>query len=542
MNNKVGIEAMYIKQPIVEYQDNPLIEALPDIKSKADVIDIIASYPPYDDDEKNLEAHIKVHVIQRIFKYFQPLPIHLDLESRISRMIRQGYINRNPLSVDYKIALNNGYRDIKKGYMDNNNELFTTTALGFSLIGVSGMGKTTALNRILNTIPQVIKHNDYRGIPLCTTQLSWLKIDCPFDGSLKALCLEFFLKIDNILGTNYFKKYNTARLSANAMLPLMCQIAKVSNLGIIIVDEIQHLSSAKSGGAEKMLNYFVTLINTIGVPVVLVGTPKALEILQSEFRQARRGSGQGDMIWDRLKKDDQFILLLEGLWDYQWTSNKAELSDEFVDVIYEESQGIIDIAIKVFVMAQVRAISIRKECISVSIIRSVAKENLKLVRPMLQSLATGNLKNINSYNDIMIVDVENFINVEKNKINLNSKIEEFRKVKDIAKENNKTDVKEKAFLKLLELGFSEKEIERYLDEVIETGEKDISKIVRVTIEFILGAVKDITKTKRIPKKALDKDDIRFIANKAKEDKRSIYIRLKDEGYITSLDEAIKGVN
>jgi NACalpha-BTF3-like transcription factor len=324
------------------------------------------------------------------------------------------------------------------------------------------------------------------------------------------------------------------------MLPLMCQIARVSNLGIIIVDEIQHLSSAKSGGAEKMLNYFVTLINTIGVPVVLVGTPKALDILQSEFRQARRGSGQGDMIWDRLKKDEQFILLLEGLWDYQWTSKKAKLTDEFVEVIYEESQGIIDITIKLFVMAQVRAISIGKECISVAIIRSVAKENLKLVRPMLKSLATGNLKNINSYNDIMLVDIENFINGEKKKINLNSKIDEFRKAKDLSKENNNIDIKEKAFLKLLELGFNEKEIKKYLDEVIETGEKDISKIVRLTIEFILGAVKEKTKPQNVSKKTLNEDDIRFVANKAKQDKESIYMKLKDKGYITSIHEAIKG--
>lgn len=535
----VGMDAIYIKQHIYEYQGNPLIEALPDIKSKEEVINSISLYPLFDEEERNLKAHLKLHVIQRIFKYFQPLPMHLDLESRISRMIRQGYINRNPLSVDYKIALNDGYRDIKNGYIANN-ELYTTTALSFSLIGVSGMGKTTALNRILNSIPQVIKHSEYKTTPMCTIQLTWLKIDCPFDGSLKALCLEFFLKIDNILETNYFKKYNTARLSANAMLPLMCQIARVSNLGIIIVDEIQHLSSAKSGGAEKMLNYFVTLINTIGVPVVLVGTPKALDILQSEFRQARRGSGQGDMIWDRLKKDEQFILLLEGLWDYQWTSKIAKLTDEYVDVIYEESQGIIDITIKLFVMAQVRAISIGKECISVSIIRSVAKENLKLVRPMLKSLATGNLKNINSYNDIMLVDIENFINGEKNKINLNSKIDEFRKAKDLSKENNKIDIKEKAFLKLLELGFNEKEIKKYLDEVIETEEKDVSKIVRVTIEFILGAVKEKTKPQKVSKKTLNEDDIRFIANKAKQDKESIYMKLKDKGYITSIQEAIKG--
>ncbi|WP_252225749.1 ATP-binding protein [Clostridium sp. ZBS2] len=545
MNNidVIGIDAVYKTQEISEYKGNPMVEALPNIKSKKEVIDDICVYPLYEEEERTLASHLKLHVIQRIFKYFQPLPMHLDLESRISRMIRQGYINRNPLTAEYKRALNNGYRDIKNGYITQN-ELFTTTASGFSLIGVSGMGKTTAINRILNSIPQVILHKEYKEVPLCITQLTWLKLDCSYDGSLKALCLEFFLRIDNILGTNYFKKYNTARLSANAMLPLMGQIAKISNLGILVIDEIQHLSTAKSGGAEKMLNYFVTLINTIGVPVVLVGTPKALEILQSEFRQARRGSGQGDMIWDRLKKDEQFTLLLEGLWDYQWTEEKIELTQEFIEAIYDESQGIIDIAIKLFVMAQVRAISSRKKAISVALIRQVAKENLRLVRPMLRALATGNLKNINSYNDIMIVDIDNFISTEKLKIDSNNKIDEFKKAKERVDEENKIDIREKAFIKLLESGFNEDEIEKYLDEVIKTGENNIGKIVRVTIEFILGKVNNtnLQKSKRKSKKPLDKDDIRFIAEEAKKDNISIYEKLKENNYIRSYEDILKGVN
>ncbi|MEX0083634.1 ATP-binding protein [Clostridium butyricum] len=542
-NEIIGIEAVYKNQEIAEYKGNPMIEALPNIKSKKEVIDDICVYPAYEDEERNLASHLKLHVIQRIFKYFQPLPMHLDLESRLSRMIRQGYIYRNPLTSQYKRALNNGYRDIKSGYITQN-ELFTTTASGFSLIGVSGMGKTTAINRILNSIPQVILHKEYNEIPICMTQLTWLKLDCPFDGSLKSLCLELFLKIDNILGTTYYKKYNTARLSANAMLALMGEIAKVSNLGMLIVDEVQHLSTAKSGGAEKMLNYFVTLINTIGVPVVLVGTPKALEILQSEFRQARRGSGQGDMIWDRLKKDEQFTLLLEGVWDYQWTEERVELKEEFVDVIYDESQGIIDIAIKLFVMAQVRAISSRKKAISVALIRQVAKENLRLVRPMLRALATGNLKNINSYNDIMIVDIDNFISTEKLKIDSNNKIDEFKKAKERVNEENKIDIREKAFIKLLESGFNEDEIEEYLDEVIKTGENDIGKIVRVTIELILGKVNSTKpeKSKRKSNKALNECDIRFIAEEAKKDNISIYEKLKQSNYIKSYEDIMKGVS
>ncbi|MDS0527609.1 ATP-binding protein [Clostridium sp. SHJSY1] len=534
------IKAKYKKQLIYEYKGNPLIEALPDIDDKVQVIDKISSYPVFDNEEKKLPAHIRLHIIQRIFKYFQPLPMHLDLESRISRMLRQGYINRNPLSSEYKMSLNHGYKDIENGVI-NNEELFVTTAAGFSLIGVSGMGKTTALNRILNTIPQVIAHDKYNGFPMSLTQLTWLKVDCPFDGSLKALCLNFLLSVDNVLGTNYFERYNTARLSANTLLPIMNQVARSLNLGMLIIDEIQHLSLAKSGGAEKMLNYFVTLINTIGVPVVLVGTPKALGILQSEFRQARRGSGQGDMVWDRLKNDEQWILLLEGLWDYQWTNEKTELTTELSNIIYEESQGIIDIAIKLFVMAQVRAVSLGKKCITAAIIRNVAKENLKLVRPMLKALSSGDLRNITSYNDIMVLDIDNFINAEKSKVELNSKIEDFKRAKEEIKSKAKVDIKEEVFIKLLELGFKEIEIKKYIDEVIALGEKDVGKIVRVIIEMIVGpSNKEANNPKRKANKIFEDDDVRKVAAPNKENKK-IYENLKKIGYIKNYKDIFQEV-
>ena len=55
-----------------------------------------------------------------------------------------------------------------------------STALSYSLIGCSGSGKSTTLQRILNLYPQVIYHEKYNF-----TQLVYLKIDCPHDGSLK---------------------------------------------------------------------------------------------------------------------------------------------------------------------------------------------------------------------------------------------------------------------------------------------------------------------------------------------------------------------
>ena len=542
MNNNYAVEANYKEQLIEEYKGNPFIEALPDIFDKTDVINKIAFYPKFDVKEREYEDHIRLHLIQRLFTYFQPLPIHLQLESRISRILRMGYSMRNPITPKYVRDLNNGYKDILNEQITlGNGENYVTTSSGFSLIGVSGMGKSTILSKLLSTMPQVILHSNYRGKPFCMTQLTYLKLDCSFDGSLRGLCMEYFSCVDRILSTNYFEKYSMARLSANAMLPIINQISRNIGLGVLVVDEIQNLSLAKSGGSEKMLNYFVSLIN-LSIPVILVGTPKAMPILQGEFRQARRG--QGDFIWDRLKKDKQWDLLIEGLWDYQWVRNPQPLTKEISDVLFDECQGIIDICIKLFFMAQVRAISSKQEIITPKLIRKVADENLKLVRPMLQSLKNGG-KGLALYNDIMVLDISNFINNEQNQINLNSTIEQFKKAREEKNNMQSFDLKKEVTIRLLDLGFNEEEINIYLDQVISLGETDINKITRTMLSFLMktgnngSIVKKKTKKSKIELK--DKNDIRYIAKKCKEEEKSIYDGLKNNNYIKEFDSLIMEV-
>ncbi|MBF4270378.1 ATP-binding protein, partial [Vibrio anguillarum] len=102
-----------------------------------------------------------------------------------------------------------------------------------------------------------------------------------------------FRAMDRALGTsNYERQYSMSkRPSIETLLAAMAQVANAHAVGVLIIDEIQHLSRSRSGGSEKMLNFFVTLVNTIGLPVILVGTPRAREIFEADMRSARRGSG-----------------------------------------------------------------------------------------------------------------------------------------------------------------------------------------------------------------------------------------------------------
>jgi hypothetical protein len=116
----IGEVAEYKEQIVEDYRDNPFIEALPEILTKEEVIHKLTSYPPFNEEERHLDVHYRYHIAQRLFQYFQPLSIHIDLESRISRMIRQGYLARNPFNTEYKKGLHDGYEMIQKLRVNGN--------------------------------------------------------------------------------------------------------------------------------------------------------------------------------------------------------------------------------------------------------------------------------------------------------------------------------------------------------------------------------------------------------------------------------------
>jgi len=547
-NSRQAVLAEYSKQIVPEYRGNPLIEALPDIFSKENVVDLLTTYPVYDPKERLLPVEYRYHCVMRITRYFQPWKKHYDLESRFSRAIRQGYIARDPLGRNYALQLQQGYQAIKnQKYAGVFNPEIYTTSSGFTIIGISGGGKTKAIDHVLSPYPKIIVHSEYMEQLLSIYQIPWLKLECPFDGSLKGLCINFFMKIDELLGTNYYEKYGSGRnLSVNTMLPRMAQIASLHCVGVLIIDEIQHLSLQKSGGAEKMLNFFVNLVNTIGIPVVMVGTYKAGRVLQDAFRQARRGSGQGDMTWDRLDNDEVWDLLMTGMMTYQWTKKTIPCNDEIKNTLYEESQGILDIGVKLFMMAQLRAISTGIETVDSKMIRMIARDNLKLVKPMLDALKSGIMKDIEKYDDIKPLNIDDFF--EKNMPAPN--FEDIRRKKLDEEKQFRLEERskiEQVIIKLLNLDVDEKLALKVTEEVLCSelnGETNINVIVKEAYRRILleeglkntGNPISLEEKRKRKKQVVVKEEplLRIIVEKGREDKKSAYESLKEAGYIQVL--------
>jgi hypothetical protein len=300
------VQAVYREPEIADYSGNPLQEALPPILSTDQLILRLKHFPAYNDSLRGANDEVRYLLIQNAMRFFVPLDIHVDLYRRFSNLIRIGYAGRNPMArvKRSRTKSNPASFDQYAEQPDPAPDQFLSTASGFNIAGISGVGKSFSINRILKLLPQVIHHGEFRGKSFTHSQIVWLKIDCPFDGNPRGLCISFFKAVDGLLGTNYRADYAKKRRIQTELLADMATVAENHYIGALVIDEIQRLSVAKSGGAELLLNFFVQLVNEIGVPVVLVGTYKALDVLSRQFSQLRRGTGQGDLIWDRMQNNE----------------------------------------------------------------------------------------------------------------------------------------------------------------------------------------------------------------------------------------------
>lgn len=398
--------AVYKPQQVRAYQGIPTIEALPLIMSEDAVINKLTNLPDYDEAERNDPTEVRRHtLVSSLTKlFYQPLEEHLLIEQMISQIIRQGYIGRNPLMPGYKALIGGQYVEQFSGVPMEGQLIVppsNVSSQGGSVIGISGVGKSSAVESILSAYPQKIVHTEYKGRELDLEQLVWLKIDCPDAGSINDLCTLFFDAVDKALGTRYYLDNVKKGRVTRSYLTEMNRIALKHQLGIFVVDEIQRLSNAKSGGAAKILDFFMLLVNTIGVPVFFIGTPAAERILPSNFQQARRVGGHGSLRWTRMEKDsEEWKLFVDAMWIYQWTRNAVPLTPQMRDALYDSCQGIAVLAVSLYEEVQMQAMRDLSETFGPDAFGKALEKRFFFMVPMIRALRENDEKAIRRYDDI----------------------------------------------------------------------------------------------------------------------------------------------
>lgn len=380
-------EAVYSDQAIGDYRGNPLIEALPPILTKKSALNSLANFPRLPGEERLLPPELKKHCTNRLKDLIYPLPEALEFEAAFSLLIRQGYKAHNPLHPTtwrhrYTLAL------LDKPEMPTGH--IRSTASCHFVSGCSGMGKTTLIDSVLRLYPQVIRHRSYKGKPLSIVQIPFLKISIPYDGLLSGLCADFFDAVDKAIGTNFLAQHRGLKI--DLMMKKIEEIASNYFIGVIVIDELQNLNLAKTGGAKRALSYFRSLMNNVGIPLVLIGTYAAMDIFKGGLQDPRRASDEGiTEIWRPAATDDHFSNFVDVLQKYLWIGNgDVTFSQSVRAKLYDLSQGITDFAVRLVILAQRMAITEGQDEITEKLLQRTSDRHFRLLQPAIDALRTGN--------------------------------------------------------------------------------------------------------------------------------------------------------
>ena len=384
----------YHKIDVPEIDDNPLLAhlRLPP-ETDDDAFLALGLGARFDPKERNLPTSIRRIRVNRLRRFFIPvLPAHRRALIDINSQLFDSYLARNPMTPEGQTILHGG---------PTNSPYRSTISL---VAGHSGMGKSTLLDRIL-AYPghQVYQHTNFNGVSFPEKQILWLRRNLPEQCTLGTLCSTFGDHTDRVLGVNlYGGAFTRVRADRSQYLKQIRKIITDHHVGLLVLDEFQNLS-LMGVGAEKIIALLVNLRDELGLPIVLVGTYKALRLLEGTMSTARRlcEGGYFDLERPLSAEDPTWNLFCEAAWKYMWVRKPAEFEDKIVDALYEVSQGISGIMLSVLARAQLAAMEEDGgERVDADLIRKVFWERMTPLHPAIRILSSGDPKLMDKFDDL----------------------------------------------------------------------------------------------------------------------------------------------
>ncbi len=391
-------KARYNKTGIPRWDGNPLIEALPTLpKLPSDFGRFVEHDPPIPTaSTRRMSEVTRLMMVDTVKDLVYPFFKYEAAALALSKMLRNNYVSRNPLSredTQRRHALATKGKDGLPFPRD-----WHSTASGVLLIAVSGMGKTTFKDGFLVHIPQLIKHRKYKRHALNLHQIVYITLNFPFDGTLRSLCLQFFRKIDRILGTSYRRQARALR-SIAPMVDLMDQVATAVSLSFIVIDDFQNIQNSGREKTKQALDYICHLME-IGIGVVTIATPALQSAVRTRVRGTRKMSGRCVVLEPMTRHDGQWQTFCETLWKYTYTLHKQRLTKEVLDAWYKASGGNTAFATLAFILAQENAIA-GTEIVDAESFKRVASTDMAMLQPAIAALLSKKNKRLQEFEDLL---------------------------------------------------------------------------------------------------------------------------------------------
>ena len=394
------VEARYWKQN--GHLGNPDICSLP---RAADITELlkqnnipISGYDPAKVKMASLSERKRQLISLKKIRY--PIPFHSLIEYHLSTALISSYASRRNGITAMARPIKVAGEEMETNIISYANDI-SANVLGFSIVGTSGVGKSTAFDLTCAKYPRVIRHTFPDGF---YTQIPIIRLTAFSNSNLTALFLSFAKQLDRLLDTGEdHLNVISGKANLGKIVSIICGWIELYHIGAIAIDEIQFLDFSQS--SAKSFENFLTITAQTGVAIVAIGTPEACRLWGGMLRIQRRMAST-IIRADSYCKDKKFMSeIIERIWKYQWLDEP--LTEGLENSMYEESCGSIDLLTTLWMMMQFEVLSNEEQpTIDEVFVHKVAEKHIKEMRGLLKESLIENEERFLELRENMLMDIQ----------------------------------------------------------------------------------------------------------------------------------------
>lgn len=346
-----------------------LIEKMPQMLSGKELYDRLTDLPEYSEEVRRKSQTERLIALSTLYDIYLPSEMSVEIYSKLYLALLRSLQKKGT-----RAAVQQSYQ--------NHNMIIQKESRGiiggsdsFSIVGCSGIGKSSAINRAIS----IITKNRMIEIEKPVTRIiPCLIVQCPWDASVKSMLLEILRKSDELLETDYYSNALKVRATTDVLIGVVAQVA-LQHIGLLVIDEIQNCVTAKGG--KGLVSMLTQLINSSGISIGLIGTPDTLSLLESAFQLARRSLG---LQYNTLNNDEYFNGFCRLLFKYQYVQKDMEITPQIIDWLYEHSGGVTSVVVSLIHDAQEIAILTGYEMLDVVMLNQAYNQRLQLLHDFIR--------------------------------------------------------------------------------------------------------------------------------------------------------------
>lgn len=343
---------------------------LPEMKSGNELISALSIIPEYNETICQQNQAVRLMALSDLYQIYIPSQMSLEIYSKLYLALLRSMQKKGT-----QMAIKQRYENYRAIQQQSYSGILGGSD-SFTIIGTSGIGKSSAISRAISLITEnriIETDRPYTKIIPC------LIVQCPFDSSVKGLLLEILRKVDEELGTDHYIHAVKSRTSTTDMLIGAVSSIALNNIGMLVVDEIQNVVNSKNG--KSLIGALTQLINNSGISICMIGTPECTVFFEQAMQLARRSVG---LQYTTMKYDEYFQSFCKIIFKYQFLKNRTEITAAITEWLYEHSAGVISVVVSLIHDAQEIAILTGKEILNLDTLNEAYQQRLSLLHGYIQ--------------------------------------------------------------------------------------------------------------------------------------------------------------